>query len=118
MNENEEIMETEIAAEQEAAPSCEEELEETVKFLTAENRRLSDELFCLREGIPDRLAEDILGMARTRSEKGDISFEEAARDIFARISGFGAASQAISTGVRTENARGGDDLLRKAFGLK
>ena len=118
MNENEEIMETEMTAEQEAAPSREEELEETVRLLDAENRRLSDELFCLREGIPAELAADILGMARNRSEKEDISFEEAARDIFARISGYGAASQAISTGVRTENARGGDDLLRKAFGLK
>lgn len=92
-------------------------LEEQVAALTAENVRLRNQLFCEREGIPRELAEDIICAASARAV-GGVSFEEAARDIFGRISKFGGSGQKISTGVRSRSEGNGDDVLRRAFGLK
>ena len=60
-------------------------LEEQVAALTAENAKLRNQLFCEREGIPRELTEDIICAASARAV-GGVSFEEAARDIFGRIS--------------------------------
>ena len=60
-------------------------LEEQVAALTAENTKLRNQLFCEREGIPRELTEDIICAASARAVEG-VSFEEAARDIFGRIS--------------------------------
>lgn len=92
-------------------------LEEQVAALTAENAKLRNQLFCEREGIPRELAEDIICAASARAV-GGASFEEAARDIFGRISKFGGSGQKISTGVRSRREGNGDDVLRRAFGLK
>ena len=92
-------------------------LEEQVAALTAENAKLRNQLFCEREGIPRELAEDIICAASARAV-GGVSFEEAARDIFGRISKFGGSGQKISTGVRSRRKGNGDDVLRRAFGLK
>ena len=92
-------------------------LEEQVAALTAENAKLRNQLFCEREGIPRELAEDIICAASARAV-GGVSFEEAARDIFGRISKFGGSCQKISTGVRSRREGNGDDVLRRAFGLK
>lgn len=92
-------------------------LEEQVAALTAENAKLCNQLFCEREGIPRELAEDIICAASARAV-GGVSFEEAARDIFGRISKFGGSGQKISTGVRSRREGNGDDVLRRAFGLK
>ena len=92
-------------------------LEEQVAALTAENAKLRNQLFCEREGIPRELAEDIICAASARAV-GGVSFEEAARDIFGRISKFGGSGQKISTGVRSHREGNGDDVLRRAFGLK
>lgn len=92
-------------------------LEEQVTALTAENAKLRNQLFCEREGIPRELAEDIICAASARAV-GGVSFEEAARDIFGRISKFGGSGQKISTGVRSRREGNGDDVLRRAFGLK
>lgn len=92
-------------------------LEEQVAALTAENAKLRNQLFCEREGIPRELAEDIICAASARAV-GGVSFEEAARDIFDRISKFGGSGQKISTGVRSRREGNGDDVLRRAFGLK
>lgn len=92
-------------------------LEEQVATLTAENAKLRNQLFCEREGIPRELAEDIICAASARAV-GGVSFEEAARDIFGRISKFGGSGQKISTGVRSRREGNGDDVLRRAFGLK
>ena len=75
-------------------------LEEQVAALTAENAKLRNQLFCEREGIPRELTEDIICAASARAV-GGVSFEEAARDIFGRISKFGGSGQKISTGVRS-----------------
>ena len=85
--------------------------------LTAENAKLRNQLFCEREGIPRELTEDIICAASARAV-GGVSFEEAARDIFGRISKFGGSGQKISTGVRSRREGNGDDVLRRAFGLK
>lgn len=92
-------------------------LEEQVAALTAENAKLRNQLFCEREGIPCELTEDIICAASARAV-GGVSFEEAARDIFGRISKFGGSGQKISTGVRSRREGNGDDVLRRAFGLK
>lgn len=92
-------------------------LEEQVAALTAENAKLRNQLFCERKGIPCELAEDIICAASARAV-GGVSFEEAARDIFGRISKFGGSGQKISTGVRSRREGNGDDVLRRAFGLK
>lgn len=92
-------------------------LEEQVAALTAENAKLRNQLFCEREGIPRELAEDIICAASARAV-GGVSFEEAARDIFGRISKFGGSGQKISTGIRSRREGNGDDVLRRAFGLK
>ena len=92
-------------------------LEEQVAALTAENAKLRNQLFCEREGIPRELAEGIICAASARAV-GGVSFEEAARDIFGRISKFGGSGQKISTGVRSRREGNGDDVLRRAFGLK
>lgn len=92
-------------------------LEKQVAALTAENAKLRNQLFCEREGIPRELAEDIICAASARAV-GGVSFEEAARDIFGRISKFGGSGQKISTGVRSRREGNGDDVLRRAFGLK
>lgn len=92
-------------------------LEEQVAALTAENAMLRNQLFCEREGIPRELAEDIICAASARAV-GGVSFEEAARDIFGRIFKFGGSGQKISTGVRSRREGNGDDVLRRAFGLK
>lgn len=92
-------------------------LEEQVAALTAENAKLRNQLFCEREGIPRELTEDIICAASVRAV-GGVSFEEAARDIFGRISKFGGSGQKISTGVRSRREGNGDDVLRRAFGLK
>ncbi len=92
-------------------------LEEQVAALMAENAKLRNQLFCEREGIPRELAEDIICAASARAV-GGVSFEEAARDIFGRISKFGGSGQKISTGVRSRREGNGDDVLRRAFGLK
>lgn len=92
-------------------------LEEQVAALTAENVRLRNQLFCEREGIPRELADDIICAASARAV-GGVSFEEAAREIFGRISKFGGSCQKISTGVRSRREGNGDDVLRRAFGLK
>ena len=92
-------------------------LEEQVAALTAENAKLRNQLFCEREGIPRELAEDIICAASARAV-GGVSFEEAAREIFGRISKFGGSGQKISTGVRSRREGNGDDVLRRAFGLK
>ena len=92
-------------------------LEEQVAALTAENAKLRNQLFCEREGIPRALTEDIICAASARAV-GGVSFEEAARDIFGRISKFGGSGQKISTGVRSRREGNGDDVLRRAFGLK
>ena len=92
-------------------------LEEQVAALTAENAKLRNQLFCEREGIPRELADDIICAASARAV-GGVSFEEAARDIFGRISKFGGSGQKISTGVRSRREGNGDDVLRRAFGLK
>ena len=92
-------------------------LEEQVAALTAENAKLRNQLFCEREGIPRELTEDIICAASARAV-GGVSFEEAARDIFGRISKFGGSGQKISTGVRSRREANGDDVLRRAFGLK
>lgn len=92
-------------------------LEEQVAALTAENTKLRNQLFCEREGIPRELTEDIICAASARAVEG-VSFEEAARDIFGRISKFGGSGQKISTGVRSRREGNGDDVLRRAFGLK
>lgn len=92
-------------------------LEEQVAALTAENAKLRNQLFCEREGIPRELTEDIICAASARAVEG-VSFEEAARDIFGRISKFGGSGQKISTGVRSRREGNGDDVLRRAFGLK
>ena len=92
-------------------------LEEQVAALTAENAKLRNQLFCEREGIPRELAEDIICAASARAV-GGVSFEEAARDIFGRRSKFGGSGQKISTGVRSRREGNGDDVLRRAFGLK
>ncbi len=92
-------------------------LEEQVAALTAENAKLRNQLFCEREGIPRELAEDIICAASARAV-GGVSFEEAARGIFGRISKFGGSGQKISTGVRSRREGNGDDVLRRAFGLK
>lgn len=92
-------------------------LEEQVAALTAENAKLRNQLFCEREGIPRELTEDIICAASARAV-GGVSFEEAARDIFGRISKFGGSGQKISTGVRSRREGNGDDALRRAFGLK
>lgn len=92
-------------------------LEEQVAALTAENAKLRNQLFCEREGIPRELAEDIICAASARAV-GGVSFEEAARYIFGRISKFGGSGQKISTGVRSRREGNGDDVLRRAFGLK
>lgn len=92
-------------------------LEEQVAALTVENAKLRNQLFCEREGIPRELAEDIICAASARAV-GGVSFEEAARDIFGRISKFGGSGQKISTGVRSRREGNGDDVLRRAFGLK
>lgn len=92
-------------------------LEEQVAALTAENAKLRNQLSCEREGIPRELAEDIICAASARAV-GGVSFEEAARDIFGRISKFGGSGQKISTGVRSRREGNGDDVLRRAFGLK
>ena len=92
-------------------------LEEQVAALTAENAKLRNQLFCEREGIPRVLTEDIICAASARAV-GGVSFEEAARDIFGRISKFGGSGQKISTGVRSRREGNGDDVLRRAFGLK
>ena len=92
-------------------------LEEQVAALTAENAKLRNQLFCEREGIPRELAEDIICAASARAV-GGVSFEEAAREIFGRISKFGGSCQKISTGVRSRREGNGDDVLRRAFGLK
>ncbi len=116
MNENEEIMEA--AEEAFAEPSREQELTERIRYLSEENECLKEELFCLKEGIPQELSREILGMARLRSESSDITFEEAAREIMGRLSGFVNVPRRVSTGVRTASSGGGEDMLRKAFGLK
>ena len=92
-------------------------LEEQVAALTAENAKLRNQLFCEREGIPRELTEDIICAASARAV-GGVSFEEAARDIFGRISKFGGSGQQVSTGVRSRREGNGDDVLRRAFGLK
>ena len=92
-------------------------LEEQVAALTAENAKLRNQLFCEREGIPRELTEDIICAASARAV-GGVRFEEAARDIFGRISKFGGSGQKISTGVRSRREGNGDDVLRRAFGLK
>lgn len=92
-------------------------LEEQVAALTAENAKLRNQLFCEREGIPRELTEDIICAASARAV-GGVSFEEAAREIFGRISKFGGSGQKISTGVRSRREGNGDDVLRRAFGLK
>lgn len=92
-------------------------LEEQVAALTAENAKLRNQLFCEREGIPRELTEDIICAASARAV-GGVSFEEAARDIFGSISKFGGSGQKISTGVRSRREGNGDDVLRRAFGLK
>ena len=92
-------------------------LEEQVAALTAENAKLRNQLFCEREGIPRELTEDIICAASARAV-GGVSFEEAARDIFGRISKFGGSGQKLSTGVRSRREGNGDDVLRRAFGLK
>lgn len=92
-------------------------LEGQVEALTAENAKLRNQLFCEREGIPRELTEDIICAASARAV-GGVSFEEAARDIFGRISKFGGSGQKISTGVRSRREGNGDDVLRRAFGLK
>lgn len=92
-------------------------LEEQVAALTAENAKLRNQLFCEREGIPRELTEDIICAASARAV-GGVSFEEAAIDIFGRISKFGGSGQKISTGVRSRREGNGDDVLRRAFGLK
>ena len=92
-------------------------LEEQVAALTAENAKLRNQLFCEREGIPRELTEDIICAASARAV-GGVSFEEAARDIFGRISKFGGSGQKRSTGVRSRREGNGDDVLRRAFGLK
>ena len=92
-------------------------LEEQVAALTAENVRLRNQLFCEREGIPRELADDIICAASARAV-GGVSFKEAAREIFGRISKFGGSGQKISTGVRSRREGNGDDVLRRAFGLK
>ena len=92
-------------------------LEEQVAALTDENAKLRNQLFCEREGIPRELTEDIICAASARAV-GGVSFEEAARDIFGRISKFGGSGQKISTGVRSRREGNGDDVLRRAFGLK
>lgn len=92
-------------------------LKEQVAALTAENAKLRNQLFCEREGIPRELTEDIICAASARAV-GGVSFEEAARDIFGRISKFGGSGQKISTGVRSRREGNGDDVLRRAFGLK
>lgn len=92
-------------------------LEEQVAALTAENAKLRNQLFCAREGIPRELTEDIICAASARAV-GGVSFEEAARGIFGRISKFGGSGQKISTGVRSRREGNGDDVLRRAFGLK
>lgn len=92
-------------------------LEEQVAALTAENAKLRNQLSCEREGIPRELTEDIICAASARAV-GGVSFEEAARDIFGRISKFGGSGQKISTGVRSRREGNGDDVLRRAFGLK
>lgn len=92
-------------------------LEEQVAALTAENAKLRNQLFCEREGIPRELTEDIICAASARAV-GEVSFEEAAREIFGRISKFGGSGQKISTGVRSRREGNGDDVLRRAFGLK
>ena len=92
-------------------------LEEQVAALTAENAKLRNQLFCEREGIPRELTEDIICAASARAV-GGVSFEEAARDIFGRISKFGGSGQKISTGVRSRREGNCDDVLRRAFGLK
>lgn len=92
-------------------------LEEQVAALTAENAKLRNQLFCEKEGIPRELTEDIICAASARAVEG-VSFEEAARDIFGRISKFGGSGQKISTGVRSRREGNGDDVLRRAFGLK
>ena len=92
-------------------------LEEQVAALTAENAKLRNQLFCEREGIPRVLTEVIICAASARAV-GGVSFEEAARDIFGRISKFGGSGQKISTGVRSRREGNGDDVLRRAFGLK
>lgn len=92
-------------------------LEEQVAALTAENAKLRNQLFCERDGIPRELTEDIICAASARAV-GGVSFEEAARDIFGRISKFGGSGQKISTGVRSRREGNGDDVLRRAFGLK
>lgn len=92
-------------------------LEEQVAALTAENAKLRNQLFCEREGIPRELTEDIICAASARAV-GGVSFEETARDIFGRISKFGGSGQKISTGVRSRREGNGDDVLRRAFGLK
>ena len=92
-------------------------LEKQVAALTAENAKLRNQLFCEREGIPRELTEDIICAASARAV-GGVSFEEAARDIFGRISKFGGSGQKISTGVRSRREGNGDDVLRRAFGLK
>ena len=92
-------------------------LEEQVAALPAENAKLRNQLFCVRVGIPRELTEDNNCAASARAV-GGVSFEEAARDIFGRISKFGGAGQKISTGVRSRREGNGDDVLRWAFGLK
>ena len=92
-------------------------LEEQVAALTAENAKLRNQLFCEREGIPRELTEDIICAASARAV-GGVSFEEAARDIFGRIYKFGGSGQKINTGVRSRRELNGDDVLRRAFGLK
>lgn len=87
-------------------------LEEQVAALTAENAKLRNQLFCEREGIPRELTEDIICAASARAV-GGVSFEEAARDIFGRISKFGGSGQKISTGVRSRREGNGDDVLRR-----
>jgi len=139
MNEEKEIMEiaeeevtdkstaSEIPEEisEESAPEAENsnedyvrELEAKAEALEAENKRLKNQIFCQSEGIPPELADDIICAASVRSSGGDISFEDAAREIFGRISSYGEHGRKISTGVRSRREGNGDDLLRKAFGLK
>lgn len=92
-------------------------LEEQVAALTAENTMLRSRLFCESEGIPNELAEDIICAASARAGE-NMSFEEAVREIYGRISKFGGSERKISTGVRSRRETSGDNALRRAFGLK
>ena len=89
------------------------ENDEMNEQLADENRRLREELFCAKRGVPEEYREDMALLARNRAEKNGSDFESAAEEILERYSRL----MTRRSGTQLSRTANDDTALRKAFGL-